>query len=66
MTDICKNPQISNFIIIRRVGEELLHTDGRTDMINLTVAIRNFAEVQGVLSKTQTFDLLINSCGLFS
>jgi len=66
MTDICKNPQISNFIIIRRVGEELLHTDGRTDMINLTVAIRNFAEVQGVLSKTQTFDLLINSGGLFS
>jgi len=66
MTDICKNPQISNFIIIRRVGEELLHTDGRTDVTNLTVAIRNFAEVPGVLSKTQTFDLLINSCGLFS
>jgi len=48
------------------VGEELLHTDGWTDMTNLIVAIRNFAEVPGGLSKTQTFDLLINSDGLFA
>jgi len=28
---------------IRLVGVELLYTDGRTDMMQLTVAFRNFA-----------------------
>jgi hypothetical protein len=28
---------------IRQVGAELFHADGRTDMTNLTVAFRNFA-----------------------
>ena len=29
---------------IRRVGAELLHADGETDMTKLTVAVRNFAK----------------------
>jgi hypothetical protein len=28
---------------IRAMGDELFHVDGRADMMNLTVAIRNFA-----------------------
>jgi len=42
-----KNPQISNFLIIRPVGTKLFHADGRTDgqtyMKELIVAFRNFA-----------------------
>ena len=38
-----KNTHISNFMKIRRVGAELFHSDGRTDMTKLTVAFRNFA-----------------------
>ena len=37
--DIRKKAQVSNFIKIRPV----FHTDGRTDMTNLIVAFRNFA-----------------------
>jgi hypothetical protein len=29
---------------IRRVGAELFHVDGRTDMANLIVAFRNFSK----------------------
>jgi len=32
-----------NIMNIRPVGDELLHADGGTDMTNLTVASRNFA-----------------------
>jgi hypothetical protein len=32
-----------NFIKIRLVGANLFHADGQTDMTNLTVAFRNFA-----------------------
>jgi len=32
-----------NVMNIRPVGDELFHTDGRTDMTKLTVASRNFA-----------------------
>jgi hypothetical protein len=46
-----KNPQISNFMKIRRVGAELFLADGRTnrqtdrqtDLTKLAVAFRNFA-----------------------
>ena len=39
-----KKSLISNFVKIRPVGAELLHTDGRTDMTKLTVAFRNFVK----------------------
>ena len=38
-----KDNQIPNFIKIRPVVAELFHTDGRTDMMKLTVGFRNFA-----------------------
>ena len=38
-------PVISNFLKIQRVGAGVFHVDGRTDMMKLTVAFRNFAEV---------------------
>jgi len=34
---------VSNFIQIHLVGGELFHADGRTDMMKLVVALRNFA-----------------------
>jgi hypothetical protein len=37
-----KNPEISNFTKIRPVGAELFQRDGRTDAINVIVALRNF------------------------
>jgi hypothetical protein len=39
-----KNNQISNFIKFPPVVPELLHADGRTDTMQLTVAFRNFAK----------------------
>jgi len=41
--DFRKNDEISNFMRIRTVGAELLHTDGQTDMTKLIIAFRNFA-----------------------
>ena len=41
-TDFRKT-RISNFLKIRPVGAELFHTDGRTDMTKLIVALRSFA-----------------------
>jgi len=38
-----KNAQISNLIKIRPVDAELLHADGRTDMMKLIVAFRSCA-----------------------
>ena len=38
-----KKSQISNLIRIRLVGAELLHADGRTDILKVTVAFREFA-----------------------
>jgi hypothetical protein len=38
-----KKAQISTFIKIRPVGADLFHAGGRTDMTNLMVAFRNFA-----------------------
>jgi len=38
-----KNNQISNFTKIRPVGAELFHADGRTNMMQLTVAFRKSA-----------------------
>jgi hypothetical protein len=38
-----KNTQISIFMKIHPVGEELYHAEGRTDMTKLTVAFRNLA-----------------------
>ena len=39
-----KKKQISNFMKICRVGAEMLHADGRTDMTKLIVAFENFAK----------------------
>ena len=38
-----KNTEISNFTKIRPVGAELFRADVRTDMTNLIVAFRSFA-----------------------
>jgi hypothetical protein len=35
---------MSNFMKIRPVGAELLSGDGRTDMMKLTLAFRNFVK----------------------
>jgi hypothetical protein len=44
-TDFRKNHQISNFMKIRPVGDELLmRMDRRTDMTKLIVAFRNLAK----------------------
>ena len=40
-----KNLPIWDFMKIRPVGAELLHTDGRKDMTKLIVAFRSFANV---------------------
>jgi hypothetical protein len=37
-----KNNQISNFMELCPVGDELFRADGRADMMKLTVAFRNF------------------------
>jgi len=37
-----KCPQISNFIKISPVGDEVFHADGRTDMTKLITAFRNY------------------------
>ena len=38
-----KTPEIPNFMKIRPVRAELFHADGRTDVMKLVVAFRNFA-----------------------
>jgi len=38
-----KNTQIQHLMKIRRMGAEMFHADGRTDMTKLTAAFRNFA-----------------------
>jgi len=38
-----KNYQTSNAMKIRPVGDQLFHADGRTDITELTVDFRNFA-----------------------
>jgi acyl-[acyl carrier protein]--UDP-N-acetylglucosamine O-acyltransferase len=40
---ISKNGQISNFVKIGAVRAELFHADERTDVMKLSVALRNFA-----------------------
>jgi len=40
---VSKNPHILNFMKIRSVGAALFHADGRSDIMNLIVAFRNFA-----------------------
>jgi hypothetical protein len=42
---------MSNFMEIRPAGAELFHTDGRTDTMEPTVAIRNFANAPKKCSK---------------
>jgi hypothetical protein len=41
-TDLEKNTEISNFIKIRPVGDELFHEDRRTDMTKLIVTFPIF------------------------
>jgi hypothetical protein len=38
------NSAFKSLMKIRPVGAELLHTDGRTDMMKLVVIFRNFAK----------------------
>jgi hypothetical protein len=45
---LSKDTQIINFTKIRPVGAELFHADGRTDMMKVTVAFRNFAKASKV------------------
>jgi hypothetical protein len=42
-TDFIKSAQLSNLMKIRPVGDELFHTDGRTDETHLIIAFHNFA-----------------------
>ena len=42
-TDLSKNFIVSNFMKIRQGGAEMFHADGQTDMANLIVAFRTFA-----------------------
>jgi len=44
LTESLKNAQISNFMRIHLVGNDLFHADGRTDMNKLTEAFRNLAK----------------------
>ena len=39
-----KNTQISNFLKFRPLGAELFHADGRTDVMKLIIAFRNFTK----------------------
>jgi hypothetical protein len=43
ITDFIKSAQLSILMEIRPVGDELFHTDGRTDQTDLTVDFQNFA-----------------------
>ena len=48
-----KNPQTSNFMEIRLVGDELFPADGKRDMTKLTDAFRNFTNApENQMSKT--------------
>jgi hypothetical protein len=40
-----KNPQQPHFVKIHPVGAELFRVDGQADMIELTVAFRNFVNI---------------------
>jgi hypothetical protein len=42
--DFSENPEISNVMKIRLMGAALLHTDRRTDMMKIRVALRKFAD----------------------
>jgi hypothetical protein len=53
---ISKNTRISNFMKILPAVAELVHGDGRTDITELTVALRNLANVQ---TKYATSDKVI-------
>jgi len=39
-----------NFMKIRPLGAEMYHADGRTDMMKLTVAFHNFANMPNKVS----------------
>ena len=54
-TDFRKKTQISSFIKILRVGSELFHEDGQTDMTKLLVAFRNFVNMPENLSQLFTY-----------
>ena len=45
-----KKKQISNFVTIRLMVAELVHSDRRTDMTKLIVAFGNFANVPKISS----------------
>jgi hypothetical protein len=55
-----KKAKIPNFIKIHPVGAELFHSEGQTDMTNLTVAFRNFANAPKIV--LNTFLLKIHVC----
>jgi len=52
-----KSTQVSNLMIVRLLGVDLVHVDGRTDTTKLIVAVRNFANVPKKLYQTQMRDV---------
>jgi len=54
--------QITNLMKIHRVGNELFREDGRTDMTQLTVALRNFASApeERLLPSNKSFNVTGN------
>jgi len=63
-TDFRKNTHISNFMIIRPVGAEFFHADGRTDM-KLIVAFRNFAMARYCSAEISKLNLLVTGTSKF-
>ena len=51
--DISENKQISNFMKIRPVRDQLFHANRETDMTNLIVAFRNFAKASRNISNVK-------------
>jgi len=62
-----KNTQRTNSIKIRPVGDELLHADGRTDMMQLIVTFRNFANApKNQSAKCVSDSIIINTASFLT
>ena len=55
-----KNTRISNFIIIRPVGDEDFHADGQRGMTKRKIAFRDFANV--LKNRSVTLTQIITAC----
>ena len=58
-TDFSKNPEISTVMKIRLMGDELMHTDRRTDMMKIIVASRNFSNTPKKETHMQALPMLL-------